>query len=78
MRTLGTPDLLERAIAATGLSARRFALDVLGVDERTLRYWLKSERAIPDGAAIVMRAIIGRPPLAQELTEAHARLVEGR
>lgn len=40
--------LLRNAIEASGLSARRFATQVLGVDERTTRYWLAGERPIPE------------------------------
>lgn len=41
------PDLLRSAIAASGVSARRFAEDVMGRDERTLRRWSSGEVEIP-------------------------------
>lgn len=43
--------LLRDAIAASGLSARRFAVDVLLRDERTVRRWLAGDSPIP--AAVV-------------------------
>ena len=45
-------DLLERALALSGLSLRAFAEDVLARDERTVRRWRSGEIAIP---AIVRR-----------------------
>jgi hypothetical protein len=74
-----TPDTLlyKKAIAATGLSDRRFAMHVLGVSERGGRYWKDGDRALPAAVRIVCRAIIRRPMLASELMEAHALLVEG-
>lgn len=44
-------DLLEAAIEASGLSARRFARTVLLRDERTIRRWLAGDSPIP--AAVV-------------------------
>lgn len=38
-------EILERAIGASGLSARRFAMDVLARDERTVRRWLQPDDA---------------------------------
>ena len=45
-----TPEvkLLERRIAESGLSARRFAMEVLLRDERTIRRWLAGDSPIPD------------------------------
>jgi hypothetical protein len=40
-------DLLEKVIAASGLSARRFATEVLTRDERTIRRWLAGKSPIP-------------------------------
>jgi len=40
--------LLERAIAASGLSARQYAMQVLIRDERTIRRWLAGDSPIPD------------------------------
>ena len=39
--------LLKRAIAASGLSARRFASEKLIRNERTVRRWLAGECPIP-------------------------------
>jgi hypothetical protein len=41
-------DLLRSAIEASGLSARRFATDVLLRDERTVRRWLAGDSPIPE------------------------------
>lgn len=41
------PELLAQAIAASGLSQRRFAVEVLMRDERTVRRWLAGDRPIP-------------------------------
>ena len=40
-------DLLRVRIAQSELSARRFAVDVLHRDERTMRRWLSGESPIP-------------------------------
>ena len=41
-------DLLRAAIEASGLSARRFAFEVMaGRDERTIRRWLTGETMQP-------------------------------
>jgi ABC-type phosphate transport system auxiliary subunit len=40
-------DLLRAAIEASGLSARRFAVEVLKRDERTVRRWLAGDSPIP-------------------------------
>lgn len=42
-------DRLRAAIAASGLSARQFAVRVMGRDERTVRRWLAGE-TMPDTA----------------------------
>jgi len=39
--------LLERAIAASGLSTRQYAQQLLTRDERTIRRWLTGETQIP-------------------------------
>lgn len=70
-------ELLERAIAASGRpSARRFAMEVLGVDERTNRYWLDG-RKLPASVRIICFAVILRPSIADELAEANARIIAG-
>lgn len=48
--------LLRAAIAASGLSARRFAVEVLIRDERTVRRWLAG-----DEMPAVVRAFLLRP-----------------
>ncbi len=50
-------DLLRRAIEASGLSARRFATEILLRDERTVRRWLAGDSPIPDA---VMEFLKGR------------------
>lgn len=40
---LSDADLLKRAIALSGLSARRFAVEILRRNERTIRRWLVGE-----------------------------------
>ena len=40
--------LLRSAIEASGLSARRYAVEVLLRDERTVRRWLDGSSPIPD------------------------------
>lgn len=40
--------LLKEAIERSGLSARRFAVQVLIRDERTIRRWLAGDSPIPD------------------------------
>lgn len=42
---------LRALIDASGMSARRFAQDVLSRDERTVRRWLSGETEIPESAA---------------------------
>lgn len=41
-------DLLDRVIKASGLSARRFAMEKLVRDERTVRRWLAKKRPMPE------------------------------
>jgi transcriptional regulator with XRE-family HTH domain len=40
-------ELLRAAIKASGLSARRFAREVLTRDERTIRRWLRGDTPVP-------------------------------
>lgn len=68
----GDPGLLASAIAASGLSARRFAVDVLDVDERTVRYWLADERGMPGPVRVICRAIVADPAVAAILSAAAA------
>jgi len=41
------PELIRAAIAAGRLSSRRFAEDLMGRDERTIRRWVAGDIAIP-------------------------------
>jgi hypothetical protein len=52
-------ELLRERIAASGLSARKFARDVLLRDERTVRRWLAGESPIPEPVIAFLR---GQPP----------------
>lgn len=53
-------ELLNRAIEKSGLSNRRFAVDELDVDERTLRRWIAGQRALPGPAKKVCQRILGQ------------------
>lgn len=60
-------ELLNAAIDASGMSSRKFARDVLDVDERTVRRWKAGEylegfRGTP---RILCAAIVKRPFLAK-------------
>ena len=44
---LTDPELIRRAIQATGLSARRFAA-LVWRDERTVRRWVSGESPVPN------------------------------
>lgn len=54
-------ELLKRAIAKSGLSARRFAVEVLTRDERTIRRWLDGDRPIPRVVRRKLLEILGEP-----------------
>ena len=56
--TVSNVDLLRASIAASGLSARRYATEVLTRDERTVRRWLAGDSPIP---AAVLRYLESRP-----------------
>lgn len=64
-------ELLARAIEVSGLSARRFAVAVLGVDERTVRRWLAGDRELQSTVRLVCKALLRRPKLAKELAIEH-------
>jgi hypothetical protein len=55
-------DLLKRAIAKSGLSARRFAVEILTRDERTIRRWLDGDRPIPRVVRRKLLELLGEPP----------------
>lgn len=48
-------DLLRKRIEASGLSARRFAREVLLRDERTVRRWLAGDSPIPEPVMAFLR-----------------------
>lgn len=58
---------LRAAIDASGLSARRFAVRALGVDERTVRRWLAGDAEIPAPAARLCRLLAADPELVEWL-----------
>lgn len=41
------PELIREAVAASGLSARRFAERIMARDERTIRRWVAGDTEIP-------------------------------
>lgn len=47
MSDLSVVELLRSAIVRSGLSAQRYALDVLIRDPRTVRRWVSGESPIP-------------------------------
>lgn len=59
--------ILAAAIEATGLSARRFAVEVLGVDERTVRRWTAGDRSVPPTVVRVCALIVREPAVADRL-----------
>ncbi len=67
---LSHAQLLELRIAESGLSARRFATDVLHRDERTIRRWLAGDSPVPSVVLGFLENPIGPPwpgPSADEL-----------
>lgn len=48
-------ELLAKRIEASGLSARRFAREVLLRDERTVRRWLAGDSPIPEPVMAFLR-----------------------
>jgi DNA-binding transcriptional regulator YiaG len=74
MNAMNDPDLLAAAVAAAGLSARRFAAEVLDVDERNMRRWETGERELQGTVRVVCAAIVARPALALELAAVRASL----
>lgn len=65
-------DLLRSAIDASGLSARRFAAEVLAVDERTVRRWMAGDRDMPGPAVQLCRVVVDDPTIAEWLAEGDA------
>ena len=54
-------ELLRAAIDASGLSARRFAMDILVRDERTVRRWLVGYSPIPKVVRVKLEALTAAP-----------------
>ena len=53
-------ELLRVAIAASGLSARRYAEEVLARDERTVRRWISGQSPVPQVVErFLVRAALG-------------------
>ena len=71
---MSDPELLTRAIEASGHSARNFAIAVLDVDERTVRRWLAGDRALPGPVKVICAAILAEPSVAGILAGAWADL----
>lgn len=59
-------DLIQAAIEASGLSARRFAERFLTRDERTIRRWVTSEQDIPEVARRRLEWFMALPPTPRE------------
>ncbi len=68
-------ELLSAAIDASSLTARQFAIDVLGVEDRTIRRWLDESRDVPSTVKILSAAIVRRPAIVQEIMDAHASII---
>jgi hypothetical protein len=52
---------LRKAIDATGLTDRQFAITWLFVNERTLRYWLSGGSRIPGAVRIICHQMVDDP-----------------
>jgi hypothetical protein len=55
--------LLNRAIALSGKSARRFAVEDLSRDERTIRRWIAGDRKLPRPARLWLEAYVAQREL---------------
>ena len=51
-------ELLRAAITASGLSARKFAVQVLIRDERTVRRWIAGDSPIPKAVMDKLRELV--------------------
>lgn len=56
--------MLSEAIAASGLSVRKYAADVLVRDEQTVRHWLKGEWSIPEAVVVYLHRQVAKKRLA--------------
>lgn len=59
---MGDAELIKAAIGASGLSARRFAVQVLIRDERTVRRWLAGDSPLPRAVKDKLLAILEAMP----------------
>ena len=53
--------MLMQAIKRSGLSARRYATEVLKRDERTIRKWLAGDNPIPEAVLRFLREEVAQP-----------------
>ena len=60
-------ELLREALAVTGLSEFRFAVEVMDVTEHVVQRWLSGERPLPIAVRAVCVAILERPALVAEI-----------
>ena len=58
---MSDPTLLRAAIEATGLPDCRFAAEVMNVNDRSVRRWLKGDRAFDGPAAVICKVIESDP-----------------
>lgn len=74
VRYLSGADLINDAIDASGMSSRKFATDVLAVDERTVRRWKSGEYldGFDSTPRVICLAIIERPHLARLFARVNA------
>jgi DNA-binding transcriptional regulator YdaS (Cro superfamily) len=52
-----TPHELDRAVLSLATTQQKLA-GLLGYDERTMRYWIAGDRAIPSAVAILVRLLL--------------------
>lgn len=43
---MSDPELVRQAVEISGLAARRFAVEIMGVNERSVRRWLAGDSPI--------------------------------
>ena len=56
------------------MADREFAMTVLLLDERTVRYWLAGDRDVPGRVRVICRAIIDHPVVDRALERACTKL----
>ena len=52
-----TPHELDRAVLTLETTQQKLAR-LLGYDERTMRYWIAGDRAVPSAVAILVRLLL--------------------